>query len=462
MAQTVWILDANAVHSASLQRHLQEKMALETFHFSSGGEALHQLRDGGYYQPDVILLSLAQKEEAAQFMQILRRTHDIPIISLLNHGETDKAEEVLARGAVDFLLMPCHAFQLTAAIRSVLQRRRLQMEARRPGNSVMLENFKAQSPALQAALYMAQKVADSEASLLLQGAAGCGRELLARAIHNTSMRRNQPFIKLDASLQAKQEAESGLFGSAESLGKLAKVEGGTLFIRNIDAYPRAILDRLVRVAKHLAPISDARPNDYFQGRIVFAVDDIVKRSGSRWFDVAHIFSELNALTIAMPYLREMPEDIAGFVAFYCRRYAAIEGRVIEGISPDALQMLSEASWPGNLTQLSRAVFQAVICCEGAELQKEDFRYLLQQQGAAVPYLPGSGIWLKDETPRDGMLQCMDEKGNIKRLEDIEQELIRYALQRYSGHMSDVARHLGIGRSTLYRKLSNMVNYQHAG
>lgn len=463
MAQTVWIVDGNRVHSASLRKHLQEKMALETFHFHSGAEALHKLKDNSHYQPHVILLSLTQEEQAAQFMQTVQRIgSDIPVISLLNHGEADKAEEALERGAVDFLLMPCHAFQLTAAIRNVLLRRHLRMEARRSGNDMGLEGFDAQSPALQAALYMARKMADSESPLVLQGAPGSGRELLARTIHIISMRKGQPFVTLNASLPAVEESVPLVYGGPDIWEALAKVKGGTLLIRNVDAFSDAVLKKLVLVAKRLAPVSDARPDVYFQGRIIFAVEDIAKRSGSRWFDVAYIFSELNALTISMPCLREMPEDIAAFAGFYCRRYAAIEGRAIDGISHDALQMLSEVAWPGNLAQLSRVIFHAVICCEGSELQREDFCYLYQQQRTMASYPMGSGMWLKDGTHRDGLLQCTDEKGNVKRLEDIEQELIRYALQRYSGHMSDVARYLGIGRSTLYRKLSNMMNYQRAG
>lgn len=462
MAQTVWIVNENATHSASLQKHLEEKMALGTFLFSNGKEALQKLGGGGHYHPDVILLSLAEGEEAPQFMQLLQRaSSDIQIVSLLNHGEANKAEEILARGAVDFLMMPCHTFQLTAAIRNVLLRRHLQVEARRAGASLMLENLNAQSPALQATLYMARKVADSDAPLLLQGAAGSGRELLARAIHNTSARKGEPFVALNASLLAIESAETRLFGNAESMGELANVKGGTLLIRNIDALPGTVLRRLVQVAKGQSPISDARPNDYFQGRIIFAVDDIARRSGNRWLDVAYIFTELNALTISMPYLREMLDDIATFAEFYRKHYAALEGRAIDGISPEAVQMLTGISWPGNLAQLSRAVFHAVMCCEGTELLKNDFRYLHHPQDMAVSYL-GNGAGLKGESQRKGLLECMDEEGNVKRLEDVEQELIRYALQRYSGHMSDVARYLGIGRSTLYRKLSNMENYRRAG
>lgn len=462
MAQTVWIVNENAAHSASLQKHLQERMALEIFHFPNGVEALHKLRDGGHYQPEVILLALAQECDVAPFMQ-QAHVNGIQIISLLNHGEADKAEEVLARGAVDFLLMPCHSFQLTAAIRNVLLRRHLQAETRRMGGSVMLENLRAKSPALQATLYMARKVADSEAPLLLQGAKGSGRGMLARAIHTSSTRRNQPFITFNASFLAMEEIESCLFGNDEMPGELAKVKSGTLLIRNIDAFSGAILQRFMLVAKRLTPVNDARPETYFQGRIIFAVDDIAMRSGSRWFDVAYIFAELNALTISVPCLREMPDDVATFAALYCKRYAAIEGRAIDGISADALQMLGEVSWPGNLAQLSRAVFHAVMSCEGAELQKEHFRYL-HQHSQVLPgsYIPGSGAGQNDQIQRHGLLPCVDAEGNVKRLEDMEQELIRNALRRYSGHMSDVARYLGIGRSTLYRKLSSMEEHRRAG
>lgn len=462
MAQVVMTVECKQDHARTLERHIRQEMTLGAVRVQSSDEALRYMVSGVSPQPDVILLDMGLDERALEVIRALRSLrNDVQVIVLVSHAAVDTAMKALDHGATDFLLMPFHAAQLTSAIRNALIRRDLQIEARHAwtGERISLDDVRAESAALGATLFLARKLAETDAPLLLEGAPGTGRELFARAIHGSSARAEAPFLAINASVFDATEAMTRLFGDAQKPGLLHKVLEGSLLLRNVDVLPEEARQRLLAVAGGTAPIHPVRPDETFRGRLMFAVNDAARRSSSNERrEVGDLFSRLNALPINIPYLRDIPEDIPYLARLLCRRYAMLEGRSILGISPAACQMLREISWPGNMEQLAQGIFNAVMCCEGTELQVADFRYLFRQQGATVSHLEtadGATAPAKPVADGGGVLHCVDESGNVKRLQDMEQEMIRYALERYSGHMSDVARHLGIGRSTLYRKISSM-------
>lgn len=467
MAQVVMTIDRNEDHARTLEKHIRQEMAMGTVRMQSAGDALRHVVSGIEPQPDVILMDLGMESTT---LDVLRALHslrpDMQVIMLASHASVDMAMAALTEGAADFLLMPFHPAQLTSSIRNALIRRDLQIEARHAwaNERIALEDFKAESASLGATLFLARKLADTDAPLILEGAPGTGRELFARAIHGSSTRRDAPFVAANVSVFLQEEIAPRLFGDARVQGLLAKAQGGSLLLRNIDALSEKMQRRLLSVLKGDAPMRDDYPQERFNGRVMFAVQDAARRANAtaEQQHVAHLFSQLNALPVSIPYLRDIPEDIPFLATQLCRRYAALEGKAILGISPAATQMLREISWPGNMEQLALGIFNAVMCCEGSELQVSDFRYLFRPQSATVSPLPAVLPDVEEgaepptaNIPNEGVLRCVDTKGNVKRLQDMEQEMIRYALERYSGHMSAVARHLGIGRSTLYRKISTM-------
>lgn len=468
MAQVVMTIDRNEDHARTLEKHIRQEMAMGTVRMQSAGDALRHVVSGKEPQPDIILMDLGMESAT---LDVLRALHslrpDMQVIMLASHASVDMAMAALTEGAADFLLMPFHPAQLTSSIRNALIRRDLQIEARHAWahERIALEDFKAESSALGATLFLARKLADTDAPLILEGAPGTGRELFARAIHGSSRRRAAPFIAANVSVLLGEEAALRLLGDERNPGLLAKVQDGSLLLRNIDTLPEKLQRRLLAALKREVPLREGHPQEYFNGRVMFAVQDAARRSSAtaEQQHAAHLFSQLNALPISIPYLRDIPEDIPFLATQLCRRYAALEGKSILGISPAAIQMLREISWPGNMEQLALGIFNAVMCCEGSELQISDFRYLFRPQSATVSTLPVVSMPEKadeaqavpEASQANGVLRCVDTKGNVKRLQDVEQEMIRYALERYSGHMSAVARHLGIGRSTLYRKISSM-------
>lgn len=464
MAQVVMTIDRNAGHTSSLEAHIRQEMAMGTVCKHSAADALRHVISGAEPQPDVVLMEVGTDTSTVEVLRALRSLRpDMQVLLLASHATVDAALDYLAEGASDFLLMPFHPAQLTAAIRNALIRRDLQVAARHAWTRepVSLEEFTPASAALEATLYLARKFADTDAPLILEGAPGTGRELFARAIHGSSGRADAPFLAVNASAYLEGEAMKALFGSEGKRGILARVGHGSLLLRNADSLPLPVCHRLLAVLRGDEPLHPSRPQERFNGRMMFAVQDATRSTTDEAVQegIARMFSQLNALPLRVPYLRDMPEDIPFFSMQLCRRYAALEGKPVLGISPPALQMLREISWPGNMEQLALGIFNAVMCCQSHELQIGDFRYLFRPQSASVSPLPVEGrggmAAMGDDERREGLLRCLDRQGNVKRLQDVEQELIRYALERYSGHMSAVARHLGIGRSTLYRKISTM-------
>lgn len=463
MAQVAAIIDSNKERAGALIRHLAQDMGLETAWFPSISRLLDDMLSVKGMHPDVLLYMV--EGDCREGINVLRRARpNVQVIALVNHLFVDKGVEAVAAGAENFLVMPFHPAQLTVAVRNALARRDLQLEIRRAfsGVRLKLDDMDFQSPAMRATLFLARSLSVSDAPVVLEGAPGSGRELLARAIHGSSAQESEAFLSFNAALLPQRMMERALFGDEQMSGVLEQVGKGAIFFRNMDVLPEKIQERLAQVLMGIKPIwqSSEKEAHFFKGRAFFAVNDAPRRHRSREkAEVNHFYSQINALPVNVPYLKDIRQDIPCLAHLYCRRFAALEGKTILGITPEALKMLSDMSWPGNLEQLSLAVFHAVMCCRGFELRKEDFRYAIEPDTSKITFLDekrASDRAAKANAKKaDGVLSCTDESGNVRRLEEVEHEIIRYALERYSGHMSDVARYLGIGRSTLYRKISSM-------
>lgn len=332
-----------------------------------------------------------------------------------------------------------------------------------------LADFLEDNHTLRAILFLAKSVINIGSPLMLQAPEGSGRELMARSIHKEIGVEAAAFVVLDGALIDEVEFENVVFGGGKQEGILTHARGATLYLRNVEYIPAEFRQRLIKTLLAEMPINE-KEKSLFGGDIIFAAQDAARGSSltkktlvEQEFAVA-----LKALPVAIPPLAHMADDIASIASNMAVKFGVVEGKNICGIAPIALKVLSDISWPGNLQQLAKMVRLAVMVAEKRELQLHDFPLLSGRKGVAVlhPYgnqLKGKrgrpagkkrqtkGVVPSDAIP--GLFSLMDALGNVRRLEDVEREMIRFALERYSGHMSDVARHLGIGRSTLYRKLS---------
>jgi DNA-binding NtrC family response regulator len=263
--------------------------------------------------------------------------------------------------------------------------------------------------------------------------------------------------------------EKGSFTGAHEkhLGKFLEANGGTLFLDEVGELPLDMQVKLLRVLQEgeVDPIGSKRPVKV-NVRIISATNKDLPALIEEGRFREDLYYRLNVFPIEAPPLRERREDIPALVSRFIARFNSEEGKSIEGASPQAMAMLCAFDWPGNVRQLENMVFRAVVLCDGKELQLEDFP---QVSGSALKFVdlpaaptPGDVVEAAFDAREKAMAAAaaydcapvgvIDEKGDIRPLVEIERDLIAYAIDVYAGHMSEVARRLGIGRSTLYRKL----------
>jgi DNA-binding NtrC family response regulator len=301
---------------------------------------------------------------------------------------------------------------------------------------------------------------------------------MARAIQGGSERRGKAFVTVNCGALPENLIESILFGhekgaftgaSERHIGKFAEANGGTLFLDEIGELPLEAQVKLLRALQdgEIDPVGARRPVKV-DFRLVSATNqnliDLVKRGKFR----EDLFYRLNVFPITIPPLRSRASDVADLARRFMARFCAEEGKRIRGLSSEAHALLSAYDWPGNVRQLENAVFRAVVLADGDELTTAEFPQIAAQvEGfdVKIPPLPTvaqptqmapSQHEMAHFEPRDpNVMRLIDDTGDVRKLADIEAEAIRFALAHYRGQMSQMARKLGIGRSTLYRKMKDI-------
>jgi DNA-binding NtrC family response regulator len=323
--------------------------------------------------------------------------------------------------------------------------------------------------------------------VLIEGESGVGKELIARAIHGSSERSAKPFVTVNCGAIPDNLVESLLFGHEKGAftgaterhaGKFVEANGGTLFLDEISELPLAAQVKLLRALQQgeVEAVGGRKPVKV-DVRIVSATNRNLLNQVKAGAFREDLFYRLHVLPLTIPPLRARREDIPHLVRHFMARISAEENRPVTGLSGEAMAMLGQQTWPGNVRQLENAVYRAVVMSDGGQLGLQDF----PQAGAMPPDSPAlqaepvtleslssapddiiSGIEIPivpapapaKFMPAYGTLTMLGEDGEVRPLEDMEAETIRFAISHYRGQMSEVARRLKIGRSTLYRKLDD--------
>jgi DNA-binding NtrC family response regulator len=309
--------------------------------------------------------------------------------------------------------------------------------------------------------------------------------LIARAIHGCSDRRSKQFVAVNCGAMPENLVESILFGHEKGsftgaterhTGKFVEASGGTLFLDEVGELPPAAQVKLLRAIQEgeVEPVGARKPVKV-DVRIVSATnrDLIADVKAGRFRE--DLFYRLHVFPITVPPLRERPGDIPALARHFLARFAAEEGKRIRAIAPEALQLLAAYPWPGNIRQLENTLFRAVVLADGDSVGLAEFPQIAAQISAPAA-APHAAAALGSELVPDfdqtaelpapfadhpgatavaaaaDALPLLDAEGEVRPLEQLEAELIRYAITHYRGQMSEVARRLQIGRSTLYRKL----------
>jgi len=494
MPETILIVDDDPV-----QRRLLENMVGRAGYEAvtlDGGDAAAALLTGPEgARIDAVVLDLVMPDlDGYGVLGKLREAGvAVPVIVQTAHGGIDTVVSAMRAGAVDFVVKPVGAERLQVSLRNALTASTLESEIQRLKRSragtLTFRDIVTRNARMQAVLRTAEKATASLIPVLIEGESGVGKELIARAIHGSGERRAKPFVAVNCGAIPDNLVESTLFGHEKGAftgaterhtGRFVEASGGTLFLDEIGELPPAAQVKLLRAIQEgqVDPVGAKKPVKV-DVRIISATNrDLIA-------DVKHgrfredLFYRLHVFPITVPPLRERPEDIPDLVRHFLVRFAAEEGKRIRTVSAAALGLLNAHPWPGNVRQLENAVFRAVVLAEGDEIGAGELPQIAAQMTrptiAASPSLAGLTPEATDMAPLildpapmsphdagtpgaaasiDG-LALLDTAGNVRPLEEIEAEVIRFAIARYRGQMSEVARRLRIGRSTLYRKLDDI-------
>lgn len=432
-------------------------------------------RDLDAQRIDLLILDLALPglEATAVLARLAARDRSVPIIVETVSGAIEAVLPAIRAGACDFVMKPVRAERLEVSIRNALRLDALESEVRRldrhGSRCLSFEDLALASPAMDRVVRLGQRAAKSTIPVLLEGETGVGKEVVARAIHGASERRGRPFVTVACSGLSEPDVESVLFGhdkgaiggtAEKRTGKLVEANGGTLFLDRVNDLPLETQGKLLRAlqAGEVEPVGSKR-SVRVDSRLVCTTDrnliDLVTCGRFR----EDLYYRLNVFPISIPALRHRREDISDLARRFCARFAAEEGKRLGGLGAEALALLDAYDWPENVRQLENAVFRAVVLADSDELTVSDFPQVaarVQGFDARVPpaptRMPREREFVRVEVRDPDTIALLDKRGGMRRLDDLEAEAIRFALGLYRGQISAVARRLGIGRSTLYRKM----------
>ncbi len=411
---------------------------------TSADEARDLLRREG---ADIVITDLVLGDRDG--LDLIREAQSIdPFIAVVvvtGHGTVETAVEAMQLGAVDYLRKPVDLTGLRIRVERALEGAALKRHAdqleRTIDDRFGFEGIIGSSHAMHVIVQKMKQVAPTDASILILGESGTGKELVAKAIHANSRRKGNVFVPLNCAALGEGVLESELFGhergaftGASSLrkGRFEHANKGTLFLDEVGDIPLTVQVKLLRVLEEGEVVrmgsNDPVPTDV---RLICATHrDLRARIEEEQFR-EDLFYRINVVTIEIPPLRERTVDIPLLVSHFLEDYSRVHGKSIEGISREALRVLTSYSWPGNVRELKNAVENMVVTSEGQVLDIDD--------------LPGHIHPRQTLQPSSAMVVGTT-------IQEMERDLIRSTLEFFQGNRRKAAQSLGIGERTLYRKI----------
>jgi DNA-binding NtrC family response regulator len=404
------------------------------------------------FQPDVVLLDMNFRrdansgEEGFEWLgRILQQDPSAVVVMMTAYADMDKAMRAIRLGAMDFIAKPWEREKLLATIHSALKLRASQRKANilsthiSGSNALNTSEIIGQSPSMLQVLDMIERVASTDANVLILGENGTGKDLVARHIHNRSLRREGVFVSLDLGTISESLFESELFGYEKGaftnalkrkVGRIEIASGGTLFLDEIANLSPAIQAKMLtalerREITHLGS-TQAIEVDV---RLVSATNSDIYAAVEQGEFRRDLLYRINTIEVTLPPLRNRGEDILLLADYFLARFSNKYKKDISGLSPSAVRSLVAYSWPGNVRELQNAIERAVIISQGKELDASDFAFKPTKKGGDKP-----------------------KESDSLNLESIEQQTIQRALTLSCGNIGEAAKLLGISRYALYRKM----------
>jgi two-component system, NtrC family, response regulator HydG len=413
----------------------------------SASEALALVKSD---QPDLLISDLRMSEMSGhQLQQELQSVApELPVVIITAFGTIESAVESMKLGACDFITKPFSNKELLLVVSRALENRRLRQEVKQLrielARSYGLPNIIATDPKMAAVLEIIERVADSPITVLITGESGTGKDLLARALHFSSRRRDGPFIPINCAAIPENLIESELFGYARGAftdarhvkaGLFIAARGGTLFLDEVGEMPQPLQSKLLRAIedKKIRPLG-ATEEMAVDVRIVAATNTNLEKALEDGRFRSDLYYRLSTVTLAVPPLRDGPADIPPLIKHFLLRASAEAGRPIPDIEPEAMARLLRYPWPGNARELQNAIQRGVI--------------LARDNILTIKELPPKVAGL-DLSPANILSEAVDKRIS---LDQLEHDYIRAVVNAVAGNKTEAANILRIDRKTLYRKL----------
>jgi DNA-binding NtrC family response regulator len=411
----------------------------------SGKEALEELRNSHY---DLVIADLMMPEMNG--LELLSKVKSIDpelnFIVMTAYASVDTAIEALKKGAFDYIAKPFKVDELKITIRKSLEQKRIAKEnidlKKQLKKEFSLDSFIGDTPEIIEMKKLAEKVAQTDSTVLIQGESGTGKELVAKAIHHHSRRAEKPFVTINCAALPETLLESELFGHTKGAftGAIKDKEGlffvadeGTFFLDEVGVISQAIQVKLLRVLeeKEITPVGSTKPIQV-DVRLIAATNADLEQEVKLGNFRADLFYRLNVIPIHIPTLRERKDDIKLLTFYFIKKYCEKLQIKEKSISDEAMNKLLSYSWPGNARELENTMERAILLAKDDEINIKDLPENI---------LSGEAVKLIEQT-----------RPETPTLETIEKSYIYWVLQRTGWQKSKASQILGIDSSTLYRKI----------
>lgn len=444
----VLIIDNEQSHAETVAESL-ERVGFRCRVATSGSEGARLIEESPF---DLVITDLVMSD--IDGLGILARSKaeqpDAEVILMTGHGTVASAVEAMRRGAFNYLLKPLDIGQLRASAEKAVESSRLKRTNielnRRLDERFGFEGVIGDSPQMRDVIERLKRIAPTNASVLIQGETGTGKELVAQAIHQNSPRKNKAFVALNCAALSENILESELFGhvkgaftdaSADRIGKFEFAHGGTMFLDEVGDMPLPTQIKLLRVLENgeITRVGSNQPIKV-NVRILSATNRNLEESIEAGTFRSDLYHRLKVVTIRLPTLRERSQDIPILIDYFIRQFATRHGKQIRGMSPIARRKLLSSDWPGNVRQLRNVVESMVVVDYDGLLDVDD----LPEEFCGPPEPTGE--------PSTASLTALVGRP----LTELEKLFVSETLRLTAGNREEAAKMLGIGERTLYRKI----------
>lgn len=433
---------------ANARNALAEILSDEGFRTKTAADGFKALPALAEFNPQLVLTDL--KMPGLDGLGLLSKVHefnpDIPVVLMTAFGDVETAVSAIQRGAVDYLTKPLHAESLLVVIRRSLEHYRLRKEANslreQLSSRYQFHNILGSSPPMQQVFKTVKQVANSRATVLISGASGTGKELIAAAIHHNSGRSNGPFIKLHCASLAETLLESELFGHERGAftgadrrreGRFEAANGGTLMLDEVSEISLTTQVKLLRVLQERefqrVGGNETQKTDV---RLLAATNRDLKAMVKAGTFREDLYYRLNVVNIELPPLKERQGDILALAGHFLQRFAKENGKNQLKFSNGALSRLNSYGWPGNVRELENVTERAVVVCDGDVIDVQHLPPdLSQSDEQGEPRIPGSSlVALERYAILRTLEQCGGSTSKAASILGISMRKIQYKLQEY--------------------------------